>query len=62
MYIIAFILMIISITKLLMLGSTTWSEIKNMDFTYPSSMIKTAILILLLDALIGLSCSLWILL
>lgn len=62
MHIIAFILMIVSITKLLILGSTTWSELKDLSFDFPNSVIKTFILLLLFDALLGLSCSLWILL
>lgn len=62
MHIIAFILLIVSITKLLILGSTTWSEIKDLSFDFPNSVVKTFLLIILADALLGLSCSLWILL
>lgn len=61
MYIIAFILLIISISKLLMLGATTWGDIKNMNFNYSDSLVKIAIILLLFDALVGLACSLWIL-
>lgn len=54
--------MIISITKLLILGSTTWKDLTDLNFDYPAGAIKTLILIILIDALLGLCCSLWILL
>lgn len=53
--------MIVSITKLLILGSTTWNDIKDLSFDYSSSIIKIFLVLLLFDALLGLSCSLWIL-
>lgn len=61
MYIVAFILLLISITKLLIICSTTWEELKEIVASTNISMIKIVILILLFDAIIGLVCSLYIL-
>lgn len=62
MYILAFFLLIISITKLLILGSLTWSSVKILMPDFPYRQIKLVLCIILGDALIGLICSLFILL
>lgn len=62
MYIIAFILLIISLTKLLTIGSATWEELKELVTNTNISIIKVAILILLLESILEAVCSLYILL
>lgn len=62
MYIIAFILLIISLIKLLIIGSTTWEELKELVTNTNISIIKVAILILLLESILEAVCSLYILL
>lgn len=61
MYILGFILLLISIIKLLIIGSTTWQELKEVVTDMHISMLKISILLILFDALVGLICSLYIL-
>ena len=60
MYILAFILLIISITKILIILSTSIKDITD-NFLDVDYSIKAFILILLSDALLGMLCSLYIL-
>lgn len=62
MYIIAFILLLISLIKLLTIGSATWEELKELVTNTNISIIKVAILILLLESILEAICSLYILL
>ena len=60
MYILAFILLIISIIKILIILSTSVKDIAD-NFLDVDYSIKTFVLILLSDALLGMLCSLYIL-
>ena len=60
MYILAFILLIISIIKILIILSTSVKDITD-NFLDVDYSIKVFVLILLSDALLGMLCSLYIL-
>lgn len=62
MYILAFILLIISIAKILMLVTTNKKEIANNFSEVDYSLIQIIILVYLADSILGLMCSLFILL
>lgn len=62
MYILAFILLIFSLIKLCIVGSTSYIELKEFFEDTYFSIIKTIIFILLLDSILGAVCSLYILL
>lgn len=61
MYILAFVLLIISITKILIILSTSIKDISNNFPDVDYSITKIFVLILLSDALLGMLCSLYIL-
>ena len=61
MYILAFLLLIISLSKLLLLGFITWEELKSCFTNIEFSTIKVILLSILVDSLIGTICSLYIL-
>lgn len=60
MYILAFVLLIISIIKILIILSTSVKDITD-NFPNVDYSIKVLVLILLSDALLGMLCSLYIL-
>lgn len=62
MYILAFILLIIALTKLCILGCITYGELKELFKDIHFSVIKTIVLIVLFDAILEAICGLYILL
>lgn len=62
MTIIAFILLIISLSKLCLLGSATLPELRDLFRGNDFSIIKLIVILVYLDSFLGVMCSLYILL